>query len=223
MERCRRPSRALIGTLSLAVIPACSQGTLNRSAVDILSTVVLAGGTMIGHGGGGASGSATAPPAATKVLGTAEEYVGVPYKWGGSTPEEGFDCSGFTRYVYARQGIHLPRTSREQARVGQGVALRGDVLLPGDLVMFAEPGESISHVAIYAGHGWIIHSSSGGNGVRYDALDTQRGEWFARNMVAARRLAADGRSLVQSLGFVSTGSVALDPPDQAPPPKRAAR
>ena len=217
MEPRRRPSAALIGTLSLLVLPACSQGTLNRSAVDIISSVVLAGAPMIGHAGGGSS-EPKAPRAATRVVGTAEEYIGVPYKWGGSTPKEGFDCSGFTRYVYARQGVKLPRTSREQARVGEGVALRGDVLLAGDLVMFAEPGESISHVAIYAGDGWIIHSSSGGRGVRYDALDTQRGAWFSQNMVAARRLAVDGRSLVRSLELVSDGKVAFDPPDHAPPP-----
>ena len=218
MEIRRHHARTILGTVSLVVIPACSQGTLNRSAVDILSSVVLAGGSVIGHGGG-SSAEPKAPPAAAKVVSTAEQYIGVPYRWGGSTPKEGFDCSGYVRYVYEQQGVKLPRTSREQARVGQGVVLRGDVLRAGDLVMFAESGESISHVAIYAGKGWIIHSSSSGNGVRYDDLEGRRGAWFAQHMVAARRLAVDGRSMVQSLGFASTGPIAFDPPDHAPAPR----
>ena len=157
-------------------------------------------------------------PSATRVIGTAEEYIGVPYKWGGNTPESGFDCSGYTRYVFARQGVQLPRTSREQARAGQNVTARRSALRQGDLMMFAEPHRAISHVAIYAGDGRIIHSSSSGGGVRYDDLDTKRGQWFMHNMVAARRLTANGRSLVQALELLTQPNSPLDPPDRAPRP-----
>jgi cell wall-associated NlpC family hydrolase len=157
---------------------------------------------------------------AVRLIGTAEEYIGVPYRWGGTSPSGGFDCSGFTQYVFARQGVRLPRTSYEQAEVGQSVAADWDVVEPGDLVMFEENGR-ISHVAIFAGRNRIIHSSSSGGGVRYDDLSTQRGQWFADHMVAARRVTPDSRGLMLDLarGFTELG-VQLDMPDHAPRPER---
>ena len=209
-------SRALvqpggIAACSLLLLSGCAQGTFAVSPSTVLSTVILAGeaiGSRTRSSDSRTTSASRAPnariprsPAATataaRVLNTADQYVGVPYTWGGNTPESGFDCSGFTKYVYAKQGIQLPRTSREQARAGQGVALDFGALLPGDIMLFAEPGEAISHVAIYVGSGEIIHSSSGNGGVNYLDLNTSRGDWYMQNMVAARRLTANGRSLVQ--------------------------
>jgi len=121
------------------------------------------------------------------VLRTAETYRGVKYVWGGSSPSQGFDCSGFTKYVFAKLGIALPRTSREQARAGGGVAADFRALRPGDLMLFAEPGQAISHVAIYAGDGRIIHASSSVGGVGYTDLNSG-GDWFIDYFVAARRV-----------------------------------
>jgi cell wall-associated NlpC family hydrolase len=161
--------------------------------------------------------STTMSASASRLLATADKYVGVPYVWGGTTPG-GFDCSGFTQYVFARQGVKLPRTSREQAQVGLELAPEWRAVAPGDLVMFAENGP-ISHVAIYAGRNRIIHSSSSGGGVRYDDLSTQRGEWFVDHMVAARRVTGDSRGLLLDLArsFSEIG-VQLDGPDHAPRP-----
>ena len=198
--------------LSLLLLSGCAQGSMNQSAADVLSSVVLAGETR------GSSRSAPSASAA-RVLDTADEYVGVPYRWGGTSPMTGFDCSGYVRYVFARQGIQLPRTSREQASAGQSVTARVSRLRQGDLMLFAEPRKPISHVAIYVGDGRIIHSSSSGGGVRYDALDTRRGQWFVQHMVAARRLTADGRSLVQALNLLTRQGLPFDPPDKAPPPR----
>lgn len=164
--------------------------------------------------------STTTTASAAHLLTTADKYLGVPYVYGGTTPN-GFDCSGFTQYVFAKQGVRLPRTSREQAQVGTALAPEWRAVAPGDLVMFAENNDRISHVAIYAGKNRIIHASSSGGGVRYDDLSTDRGNWFVEHMVAARRVTWDSRNLLLDLakGFSEIG-VQLDGPDHAPRPSR---
>ncbi|HEY0997908.1 MAG TPA: C40 family peptidase [Gemmatimonadaceae bacterium] len=162
--------------------------------------------------GGSSAGS-------TRVLARADDYLGVPYKWGGTSPRTGFDCSGYVQYVYRREGVQLPRTSRQQAVAGTRRPTRWDAAGPGDLVMFANPGEPISHVAFYAGNGRIIHSSSSGGGVRYDDLASRRGQWYRQRLVAVRRVSGRGpaiaKGLLERLGL---SEVRLDPPDRAPRP-----
>jgi cell wall-associated NlpC family hydrolase len=165
------------------------------------------------------SGRGSTSASAARILGTADDYVGVPYRYGGTSPSSGFDCSGFVQYVFAKHGVTLPRTSRQQAQVGQAIAADWRAVSAGDLVMFADDGR-ISHVAIYAGRNRIIHSSSSGGGVRFDDLSTHRGEWFLDHMVAARRVTPDSRGLLLDLarGFSELG-IQLDGPDRAPRPK----
>jgi cell wall-associated NlpC family hydrolase len=138
---------------------------------------------------------------AAVVLPTAERYIGVKYKWGGTSPSSGFDCSGYVQYVFAKHGVRLPRTSRAQSSAGSRVPLDFTYLRPGDLIMFAQNGKPISHVAIYAGNERIIHSSKSGSGVRYDNLSSRRGAWYRENAVVARRVgtAAQGRGIVIDL------------------------
>jgi len=193
-----------IAVLPLLSITGCAPATIGVSPDVILSTVIASiprstttttttrGG---GGGGGGSSGSTRAripsspapSAAASSLLKTAESYRGIKYVWGGNTPSQGFDCSGFTKYIFAKHGVGLPRTSREQSRVGAPITADFRALRPGDLMFFAEPGEAISHVAIYAGNGWIIHSSSSNGGVGYTDLNTG-GDWFVAYFVAARRV-----------------------------------
>ncbi len=93
------------------------------------------------------------------IIATAKQYLGVKYQWGGSTPQTGFDCSGYTSYVFAQNGISLPRISRDQYTVGTKVAFAD--LQRGDLVFFSFEGNGIvSHVGIYLGDGQFINASS---------------------------------------------------------------
>jgi peptidoglycan DL-endopeptidase CwlO len=199
MSRARvRP--VVVVPLTLVVLSACAQGSYSVSPGTILSTVILAGEAVSRSGSSGSrtttsGGSRTRMPrspaptsAARRVLDEADRYVGVPYVWGGNTPSSGFDCSGFTKYVFAKQGIGLPRTSREQARAGDGVPLDFGEMRPGDILLFAEPGEAVSHVAIWVGSGRIIHASSAIGEVNYTDLGGSRGAWYVQNLVAVRRL-----------------------------------
>lgn len=176
------------------------------------------------NGGRGSRGSSfpiflPAPPAtasARRVLATADDYLGTRYSYGGTSPNTGFDCSGFVQYVYNKHGVRLPRTSRQQASAGAKVPTRIGALSAGDLLLFAGNGSRIDHVAIYAGGNRIIHSTSSGGGVRYDDLDSSRGAWFLDHLVAARRVVSNGRSLVGDIEWGLSVLDALDPPDRAP-------
>lgn len=171
----------------------------------------------------------TSTRTAAAVVPTAERYLGVKYKWGGTSPTSGFDCSGYVQYVFRKHGVQLPRTSRAQAAVGDRVGLDYNSLRAGDLIMFASSGKPVSHVAIYAGNKRIIHSSKSGAGVRYDNLTSQRGAWFADNAVVARRVATagQGRGIVRDLvAELRASGVQVDFPliadvigDLAPRPK----
>jgi cell wall-associated NlpC family hydrolase len=125
---------------------------------------------------------------AAGVLATANRYVGTRYRYGGDSPVTGFDCSGFVQYVYGKNGIDLPRTSRQQASAGHAVALGLAALRPGDLLLFASSGNRIDHVAIYVGDNRIVHSSSGAGAVVTDDLTSPRGQWYLKRHVASRRV-----------------------------------
>jgi cell wall-associated NlpC family hydrolase len=113
----------------------------------------------------------------------AAQFLGTPYKYGGSGPG-GFDCSGFSSYIYSRAGISLPRTAAAQYSVG--VAVAQSDLQPGDLLFYAGGGSGIDHVGIYAGNGQMIHSSSPrSGGVIYTPLNSS---YYANSYVGARRV-----------------------------------
>ena len=125
------------------------------------------------------------PPAAEDVLVRALGLVGTPYRWGGNTPESGFDCSGLVNYVYRDMAdLRLPRTSRDLAAV-QGPRIEPQRLAAADLVFFGSAG-TVTHVGIYVGEGRFVHAPSTGGTVRLDHLDSTY--WRARYSGARRVL-----------------------------------
>jgi len=116
------------------------------------------------------------------VLTQALAQLGIPYRWGGTAPDTGFDCSGLVKYVFKTAlGIELPRISREQAQEGQLVERQE--LTPGDLVFFSRRGKVINHVGIYLGNDRFVHAPRSGRDVTISKLT---GYWYQRFLRARR-------------------------------------
>lgn len=116
-----------------------------------------------------------------RIVQTSMRYTGVPYVFGGTSPS-GFDCSGFTRYVFAQSGIYLPRTADEQFEVGRHVSYSR--LQPGDLVFFSTYAAGASHSGIYIGNGQFISATSS----RGVAIDSMNSSYWGSRYVGARRV-----------------------------------
>ena len=126
----------------------------------------------------------TDPERANAVLMRAISLVGTPYRYGGNTPEGGFDCSGLVNYVYRDMlDVRLPRTSRDLAGM-QGPRIAPERLAAADLVFFGSAG-AVSHVGIYVGEGRFVHAPSSGGTVRLDHLD---GPYWRDHYTGARRV-----------------------------------
>ncbi len=123
---------------------------------------------------------------AERLLSTARAQLGRAYRWGGDSPQRGFDCSGFVQWVFAQHGIELPRSSTDQA--GIGISVSRKEIQPGDLLFYAFSSRSSQpdHVGIYAGKGELIHSPRTGRGISVDPAFRPP---FSRRFVAARRVA----------------------------------
>lgn len=103
------------------------------------------------------------------IVRTAQQYIGVPYRWGGESPRTGFDCSGLTMVVYRLNGLDLPRSSGQQWQAG--TPIRRGQLAKGDLVFFATSGgRRVSHVGIYAGNSKFLHAPGRGRNIRISSL-----------------------------------------------------
>jgi cell wall-associated NlpC family hydrolase len=172
--RCIRP---LLAATGLLIIVGCSS-----------SPRFTPGEPVEPAGSGSSSGKSqpiqgrvpTGDARGEQVVRKAADYLGTPYRNGGTTPK-GVDCSGLTYTVFQSFGVRLPRTSRDQARAGAPVS-RQD-LEAGDLIFFGS-GSNVSHVGIYAGDGEFIHASTRSRAVRFDRLDNK---YFRKRYITARR------------------------------------
>jgi cell wall-associated NlpC family hydrolase len=124
------------------------------------------------------------PCAAATLQQAAFDALGTRYRYGGSSPETGFDCSGLVTYVFERAwGLTLPRSTQEQRHVGRPV--KASELRPGDLVFYNTRNRPFSHVGIYVGQGNFVHAPRRGATVRVESVNT--GYWRSR-FSGARRL-----------------------------------
>lgn len=165
-----------------------------RKAALIQKAIIVGVCTAIGFGGVMASGAATpvaqaatTTSTATKIISLGKKYMGTPYKFGASTSTTRyFDCSSFTKYIFGKYGVSLPRTSVAQSKVGKAVSKAN--LKPGDLVFFSSgsraTGNNVTHVAVYIGDGKILHTY-GSPGVTISNLNS--GNW-KRTYLKARRV-----------------------------------
>ena len=117
------------------------------------------------------------------VVGNALDLIGVRYRFGGNTPEEGLDCSGFVKLVFQKSmGVLLPRRAVEMSQKGESVS--PDALQPGDLVFYNTLRQPNSHVGIYIGDGQFVHAPSSGGKVRTESMNTAY--WLKRYNGARR-------------------------------------
>lgn len=140
----------------------------------LLALALSTGCSLKGSQGGGGSGAGSA------VSKTALSTVGTPYKYGGATPATGFDCSGLVSWSYKKHGVSVPRTAKEQSRMGRSVSKGG--LKPGDVVVFKL--RSGLHTGIYTGNGRFVHSPSSGKRVRVDNIHA---DYWKKCFIAGRR------------------------------------
>jgi len=168
----RSPSRTLLVLCAAIALASCGGGEKTRR--DTLPTAAREWPQV----------TPANPGDANAVLMRALGLVGTPYRYGGNTPEGGFDCSGLVTYVYKDMlDLRLPRSSRELAQV-QGPKIAPERLATADLVFFGSGG-NVSHVGIYIGEGRFVHAPSTGGTVRLDRLD---GTYWRKNYSGSKRV-----------------------------------
>ncbi|OOG64969.1 hydrolase [Rhodanobacter sp. B04] len=174
----RRATRLMLPVATILLLAACASSPRPREATYKSSHSSLADLPA-------RAPSATSAGTANDVLFRAMALVGTPYKWGGNTPESGFDCSGLVDYIYRHAAdILLPHSSREMATMSGRKVSRMTELASGDLVFFGNRG-GIDHVGVYVGKGRFVHAPNSGGTVRLDDID---GPYWGDHFAYGKRL-----------------------------------
>lgn len=129
---------------------------------------------VVNGGSAGATDWGSVSEQRERIVRMAESFIGGTYTYGGMSPETGFDCSGLVKYVFKNAaGMNLPRTSAEQAGVGQSIS--ASELQPGDLIAYdgSDHDGSVNHISIYVGDGMAVHAVGTGKGIRKTKWDYQ--------------------------------------------------
>lgn len=154
-----------------------------KTRTKLLSICLLASIGWFGMAAGQSGQASAATAESLELLSIGKDYIGTPYEFGATAGDtESFDCSSFVQYVFKQMDVSLPRTSVTQAKMG--VKVEKGYLSVGDLVFFRTGGAGISHVAIYAGNGKILHASSS-KGVAISDMNTS---YWKKSYVTARRV-----------------------------------
>lgn len=157
--------------------------TAGRTVSPVLLLLALMLPALLGLGGcGSVPRRADHGPTGSPVADIAASQVGIPYRYGGTNPARGFDCSGLVSFSYRQAGLRVPRTADSQYLAAQPVP--PGRLRPGDLVFFALPRQKALHVGIYTGRNEFVHAPSSGKRVSYASLDD--GYW-RRHFIGAGR------------------------------------
>ncbi len=165
---------------------------VSASFADTLAGAMAPSGTGTTSSTGATYGAAMlgSAPTGSAVVTDAQQYMGVPYAWGGTDPATGLDCSGLVQRVYADLGVELPRVAADQARQGTAVASLAQAQ-PGDLVTFGSPAD---HIGIYVGNGMMIDAPHAGATVRVDPVGEPTS---IRRIVGADAAATAGGGVAQ--------------------------
>jgi cell wall-associated NlpC family hydrolase len=161
---------ALTGATSLSQVPAETPAVAEVTATPAPAGLLERTSTSIEH-----------------TLNGALDLIGIRYRRGGSSPERGFDCSGFVSHVFREGlGLYLPHSAREMSKTGEPIDK--DELQPGDLVFFKTMRRTVSHVGIYLGDNLFVHAPRTGARVRVEDMD---GRYWAKRFSGARRIAIE--------------------------------
>lgn len=163
----RLPSASSLQTISLGQMLTVLSDAPAMPAPGPAAAPAVSDGWGVATDRAGAPRDAAGPGSA--VIAAGERYLGVPYRWGGTDPATGFDCSGFVQQAFADLGIRMPRVSVDQAKTGQPVASL-DEAQPGDLVFWRATGGRPNHIGIYAGDGQMLVAPRTGDVVRYQDI-----------------------------------------------------
>ena len=173
-----------------------------EQAVAPAAPATAADAAAAAAGGGGAAG-----PKAMAALAEAQKYLGTKYRWGGSTPQTGFDCSGLVQWAYAKAGIQIPRVTDAQFSASGGSPVERSDLKPGDLVFFGQPG-NIYHVGISMGGDKFVHAPRTGDVVKVASL---KESYFSSSYAGARRFDDSAPAAAAAVAPAAPAAPAIDP------------